>query len=131
MTAQLSVVGCQLSVQDPALRLAARAVERGTQLRASRAEIVVGFDYAAADFGGAPSHPQTPVSEAPEPARRRSTVREPVAFPTNGGSSGSTPAPAPTEAAPDAPVPDHEADAENDRPRRTGWWAKRLMGDRG
>jgi ribonuclease E len=88
---------------------------------------------AVADFGGAPPHPQTPLSEAPapEPPRRRSTVREPAAFPTNGGSSGSTPAPAPTEAAPDAPVPDHQADVENDKPRRTGWWAKRLMGDRG
>ena len=88
---------------------------------------------AVADFGGTPPQPQTPVSEAPapEPPRRRSTVREPVVSPTNGGSSGSTPAPAPTEAAPHAPVPDHEAAADNDRPRRTGWWAKRLMGDRG
>jgi ribonuclease E len=91
---------------------------------------------AVADFGGAPPQPQTPVAEAPapEPPRRRSTVREPVSFPTNGGSSGSTPAPVPTaEATEHAPVsvPDHPAAEDADRPRRTGWWAKRLLGDRG
>jgi ribonuclease E len=92
---------------------------------------------AVADFGGPPLASQAPVPEAPaseapapEAPRRRSTVREPVTFPGNGGSS--TPAPAPAAEAAVVPPPHTpSAEAETDKPRRTGWWAKRLLGDRG
>ena len=91
---------------------------------------------AVADFSSSPPAPQPAVAEAqaPEAPRRRSTVREPVAFPTNGGSNASTATPAPmAEAAEHAavPMPESTAATENDKPRRTGWWAKRLLGDRG
>jgi ribonuclease E len=94
---------------------------------------------AVADFGGPPLASQAPVNETPAPEaaaseaspRRRSTVREPVAFPGNGGGDS---APAPTRAAEAdvAPAPDEPSTPiEADKPRRTGWWAKRLLGDRG
>jgi ribonuclease E len=95
---------------------------------------------AVADFGGPPlsSQPQQPAAEAPAPEtpRRRSTVREPVAIPTNGSSNASAapPTPAPpvdTVSHAPIPVPEHTAAADADKPRRTGWWAKRLLGDRG
>jgi ribonuclease E len=92
---------------------------------------------AVADFGGPPlsSQPHQPAAEAPAPEtpRRRSTVREPVAVPTNGGSNASTatPTPAPpVDTVSHAPVPVSEH-TDADKPRRTGWWAKRLLGDRG
>ena len=67
-------------------------------------------------------------SAAPSPApseapRRRSTVREPAPI-----SSDSVPVIVPVRAPePAEPAP---AAAEN-KPRRTGWWAKRLLGDKG
>ncbi len=87
---------------------------------------------AVADFGGptmAPHEPAETVPHAvPEAPRRRSTVREAVAFPTE--SSVVPPAPAangPAHAPEPAPEPAAEA---SDKPRRTGWWAKRLLGGR-
>jgi ribonuclease E len=67
-----------------------------------------------------PPPPTEPASEQP---RRRSTVREPA--PAFGASS-------PAVAAPQQPEPmivtgSAEADDAN-RPRRTGWWSKRLLG---
>ena len=74
-----------------------------------------------------PKPAPAPVAEAPAPApespRRRSTVREPVpAF------AGSIPAPLPATP-PAAPPPVVvTSTAEEDRPRRSGWWAKRVLG---
>jgi ribonuclease E len=93
---------------------------------------------AVADFGGPPlPEPQPPVSEAPRPEapRRRSTVREPVSFTSNGASGSAASAPVPAAEPADhtaLPTPGDvtETDAA-ERPRRTGWWAKRLLGDRG
>jgi len=104
---------------------------------------------AVADFGGPPvaheapepaAPPEPPPHHevahaeppAPEPPRRRSTVREPVPFSFDEGASAlaepSAPAPvapAPAPAAPEA----HEQPAEDaSKPRRTGWWAKRVLG---
>jgi ribonuclease E len=71
-----------------------------------------------------------PAAAAPPPSpaeapRRRSTVREPA--PMFGGSSSmDAPMPPPQPAAaPPAAAPEAE---ETAKPRRTGWWAKRLLG---
>ncbi len=74
-----------------------------------------------------------------EPSRRRSTVREPAPFVVGGGriSPGvaSVPQPAPeivdSEAEPAAPTPPPAAAPEAATPRRAGWWAKRMLGDKG
>jgi ribonuclease E len=71
-----------------------------------------------------------PLAEPPaakEPPRRRSTVREPA--PVSGQSAPAatpvvTPAPEP------AVVQSSSSHADAGKPRRTGWWAKRLLGDK-
>jgi ribonuclease E len=72
----------------------------------------------------------------PEVPRRRSTVREPVHF--LAGTAVVTPQPVPAMAAPVAeaeppppPPPVPPPDAPPAAPRRAGWWAKRMLGDRG
>jgi ribonuclease E len=106
---------------------------------------------AVADFGGPPvSHeavPAAPEASEPPPAsadaraepaepeapRRRSTVREAVPFATDEGSASyvapSAP-PAPSPAATE-PAPAQDAGEPQDgaaKPRRTGWWGKRVLG---
>jgi ribonuclease E len=74
-----------------------------------------------------PAPPPAP-EPAPEPPRRRSTVREPAPI-----FGGSTPAPTPMPSAPQ-PEPSPAASAPEDdanKPRRTGWWAKRMLGGKG
>jgi ribonuclease E len=73
---------------------------------------------------------ETPQQSAqPEPARRRSTVREraPVA------TGGDVPTPAPVQSPSPAPQPvitqAGDGDGENaERPRRSGWWSRRFAG---
>ena len=102
---------------------------------------------AVADFGGppvapaltesaAPAEPPThheaahAAPPAPESPRRRSTVREPAPLAFDDGTSTlaePTPVP-PAQPAPVAAEP-HEQPAEDaGKPRRTGWWAKRMLG---
>ena len=71
--------------------------------------------------------PPAPAAEAAhEPPRRRSTVRE--AAPVSGGES-TPPMPRPAEpAAAPAPAVSSAAEGDADKPRKTGWWAKRLLG---
>jgi ribonuclease E len=92
----------------------------------------------------AESHPASPEAAAPapaksEPPRRRSTVREPAPA---AGAARSAPAPVLTQLissspddAPPAPVPAEPSSAETTSkpaaPRRAGWWAKRVLGERG
>jgi ribonuclease E len=112
---------------------------------------------AVADFGGPPvaterMEPAAPTASAPrepefgrteppasEPPRRRSTVREPVRFPIEDEAPQytvppSTPSPAPSAPQPVTPeraaAPETADQPQDDdgKPRRTGWWAKRLMG---
>jgi ribonuclease E len=81
--------------------------------------------------------PVEPAAPAESKPRRRSTVREPIAFPSEGS------APATPEAAPAGPAavePAEVASAETGETgetvsvvepagsRRTGWWARRLIG---
>ncbi len=79
-----------------------------------------------------PPPPNEPPAQVDQP-RRRSTVREPAPFfagqaPVQPSSApaGETRAPEPEPA---APGPDRPAETEGtDRPRRTGWWARRVAG---
>jgi ribonuclease E len=85
-----------------------------------------------------PSHPaaaEIPAAQAPHPAaedrpRRRSTVREPAPL---AGGNGEPPIPLPPAAPRPVPpvIPEtSEGEAEDaNRPRRTGWWARRIAGD--
>jgi hypothetical protein len=61
---------------------------------------------------------------AQEPPRRRSTIREPAPFASEGA-----PPPAPT-LPPAQPVISSSAPEETGTPKR-GWWAKRFSGDKG
>ena len=87
---------------------------------------------AVADFGGPAVSAREPEEGVAQPAaeatRRRSTVREPVAFPME---SSSVTSPTPTSVEMPAhvsePAPGPASEAAN-KPRRTGWWAKRLLG---
>ncbi|MEX2035147.1 MAG: ribonuclease E/G, partial [Xanthobacteraceae bacterium] len=74
---------------------------------------------AAAEFAAPP---------AAEPQRRRSTVREPA--PVFGeGAQVVTPMPAPQPPTPPAMIVTGTAETEEgNKPRRTGWWAKRMLG---
>ena len=88
---------------------------------------------AIADFGGPAvtlPHPEEAVAHpAGDATRRRSTVREAVTFPveSSGLSSSPTPSEADVPAHVPEPAPEPASEASN-KPRRTGWWAKRLLG---
>jgi ribonuclease E len=102
---------------------------------------------AVADFGGPPvgrdrTEPAAPASREPEfarggppasePPRRRSTVREPVPFPIDDEApqySSPTPSAAqPVTRPADAPETPDQSQDDDGKPRRTGWWGKRLLG---
>jgi len=77
-----------------------------------------------------PPYPAPPPAEypatgesAPESPRRRSTVREPVSFASEG-----TPTP-PSATSPSAPIVSSTGSEESAAPKR-GWWGKRLLGDK-
>jgi len=95
---------------------------------------------AVADLDAAPASAPSPAEPAdlevaqaspppaqPEPPRRRSTVREPA--PIASGPEVSQPAPPqPTSPAPE-PVITEVGDSQiTDRPRRSGWWSRRIAG---
>jgi ribonuclease E len=81
-----------------------------------------------------------PESPKPESSRRRSTVREPAPVLVSGGiasPSAPTPQPAPEEVAASTAQAEHAApsaaaaEEPSQQPRRAGWWAKRMLGDKG
>jgi ribonuclease E len=81
--------------------------------------------------------PMEPVAQPvphiePEQPKRRSTVREPA--PSFASGQGFTPPPRqePTPAdASEHPAAAQESSGEESKPRKTGWWAKRVFGDKG
>src|SRR5216683_1340855 len=78
-----------------------------------------------------PPPPNEPPAQVDQP-RRRSTVREPAPFFAGQAPVQPSSAPAGETRAPEpepAPGPDRPAETEGaDRPRRTGWWARRVAG---
>ena len=83
------------------------------------------------------AEPQTAPSEPPSmsapPPRRGSTVREPVPTSFRFGGESSAPAPAPEiSVEPEQPAPSSGTSStdseEANRPRRAGWWSKRVLG---
>ena len=83
-------------------------------------------------FAEPEAEPIAPVPPVGRPAasRRGSTVREPA--PTSFGFGGEFSAPAPAaHAEPEQPTPSSSTESEDPaRPRRAGWWSKRLLGKR-
>ena len=71
--------------------------------------------------------PSSPPLQEQEPPRRRSTVREPA---PGAGSGVVTPEePATPSPSPEQPVAAEPAESEDAaRPRRTGWWSRRIAG---
>jgi ribonuclease E len=87
----------------------------------------------AAEPTSAPA-PAPEAPPAPEPPRRRSTIREPVPFITDEGPASyvapSAPPPEPPSPPTDLPPPAAQEQPQDDagKPRRTGWWSKRVLG---
>jgi ribonuclease E len=78
----------------------------------------------------APSEPP-PTPESPQLPRRRSTVREPAPVFSQGEPSA-MPGPIPSRSEPiPPPIVTNDSEADENKPRRTGWWAKRLLGGKG
>jgi ribonuclease E len=78
------------------------------------------------------------VPTKPESPRRRSTVREPAPFLVTGASISPAVTPTPERAAeiaassePAESAPAQEGAEPAPQPRRAGWWAKRMLGDKG
>jgi len=72
------------------------------------------------------SLPATPASE--QPARRRSTVREPALASLHDQTGESSPPLTPTPISAEPVVSSSTENEPVDRPRRSGWWSKRIMG---
>jgi ribonuclease E len=71
--------------------------------------------------------PQAATPASQEPPRRRSTVREPA--PISGNQDVSQPAPAqPPPPAPELVITELGESEDTNRPRRSGWWSRRLAG---
>jgi ribonuclease E len=94
-----------------------------------RAEVVQNHDQDRS-FAEPEAQPIAPVPPAARPAasRRGSTVREPA--PTSFGFSGEISAPMPAAPVePEQPAPSSSTESEDStRPRRAGWWSKRMLG---
>jgi len=88
----------------------------------------------AASESGGESHGGESHGSAEEPAapaarqpRRRSTVREPVPFAVEGKAASDAAPSAPPSPAPETEAHEPSQDDES-KPRRTGWWSKRVLG---
>jgi ribonuclease E len=78
----------------------------------------------------APPAPPATISatpDEPERPRRRSTVREPAPASLAGGSSDSA-VPAPATELPQPVVSSADEAEDAGRPRRSGWWSRRMLG---
>jgi hypothetical protein len=70
-----------------------------------------------------PAEYSATTASAPEPSRRRSSIREPAPF-----GRENMPVP-PSATSPSAPVVSSSGSEEPAAPKR-GWWGKRLLGDK-
>jgi ribonuclease E len=76
--------------------------------------------------------PQSEPAHAEAP-KRRSTVREPAPFAVAASSDAISPertavTPSPVEEPALAPAPLEAPAEQDDKPRRSGWWSKRMFG---
>jgi ribonuclease E len=87
-----------------------------------------------------PGQPRLPPAQKPEslpapteaPPKRGSTVREPApTFASGRGFMAAESAPPPRGDTPEPSSPPEQTGAESGKPRRTGWWARRIMGEKG
>jgi ribonuclease E len=74
--------------------------------------------------------PPQPAATESAPARRRSTVREPAPGSFSNEPTAAPPAPYVVPAAPPQPAETSDASENDDsaRPRRSGWWSRRVLG---
>jgi ribonuclease E len=83
--------------------------------------------HAAAHENSAPAGSSFAESTPAEAMRRRSTVREPAPASLRDHTNGPAVS-VPIQAPPEPVVSSSENDESSDRPRRSGWWSKRLKG---
>ena len=70
-----------------------------------------------------------PTGSTPAAPRRGSTVREPVPTSFSFGGEFSAPEPTPRGVEPERPAPAESTESEDaGRPRRAGWWSRRVLG---
>jgi ribonuclease E len=74
------------------------------------------------------ANPAVPETTASEPPRRRSTVREPVPQALGDDASSSPPSFTPPVPSVEPVVSSPAESDDSDRPRRSGWWSKRVLG---
>jgi ribonuclease E len=79
-----------------------------------------------------PPAPQAQPEQSEQP-KRRSTVREPapVFLSGQGFTPSPRPEPTPSTANEQSAPPSEESSGDADKPRKTGWWAKRVFGEKG
>src|SRR5262249_34832390 len=76
-----------------------------------------------------PAAAEPPPAEARVISRRRSTVREPAPISVAGEHDAAHDAAVPAPSEPPQPVVISPTDSEEaDRPRRSGWWSRRVLG---
>jgi len=93
------------------------------------------LDMPAGDEAGAhtklPAQAEEPsltATTASEPPRRRSTVREPALATSDNEASERASSTAGSPALAEPAVSSSAENENGDRPRRSGWWSKRLIG---
>jgi ribonuclease E len=67
--------------------------------------------------------------EQPEQPKRRSTVREPA--PTFTSGQGFTPPPRSEPSPTREPSAPEESSGDDNKPRKSGWWSRKVFGDKG
>ncbi len=108
---------------EPALQDAAADLDSGTAVEPAAAET----EQPPASAPAAAAEPAAPPAE--EPPRRRSTVREPAPIAAAGDMQASTPQQPVTPSPPPEPVITETDEGEQaEKPRRSGWWSRRLAG---
>ena len=74
------------------------------------------------------ANPAVPETTASEPPRRRSSVREPAPQAVRDDASSLPPSFTPSVPSVEPVVSSPAESDDSDRPRRSGWWSKRVLG---
>src|SRR5262245_56718707 len=110
----------ETTVSEPGPRTPAVEVESERELRSAAAETTerVSKEPVAKE----------PAAKEPEQPRRRSTVREPAPATLSAEPDAAAPAPVNRPPEPVVVVTSTSDGTETERPRRAGWWSKRVLG---